>query len=206
MKICNKCQVEKSLDQYGKDPRNSTGVTGICNLCKQLANKALREKRIQTQSYTEQKAKACSQCHTVKEPSLFFKDQAMPDGLATVCKECKTAKTYAWREANKDKYNKSAREWGKNNPQKRYGSEIKRRYGCTLEQYNQMLIDQDGKCAVCGTLHNPAEKKGRLYVDHCHSSGKVRALLCGSCNSMLGYSKDDIAILEKAIEYLEKHK
>lgn len=69
-----------------------------------------------------------------------------------------------------------------------------------------MVVTQKGKCAICSTLHNPAEKKGRLYVDHDHKTGAIRGLLCGHCNSGLGYFEDDIDLLINAMEYLEKHK
>jgi len=78
-------------------------------------------------------------------------------------------------------------------------SRMKLFYGITLEQYEQMLIEQDHKCAICG------EKPERtLHTDHCHETDKVRGLLCRSCNVGLGHFKDDINRLAAAIEYLKK--
>lgn len=140
--------------------------------------------------------------------SEFYNDKVnKTDGKYSKCKTCKNTSTGVWRITNKERYNKSMREYMKKVPaEKRYGSEIKRRYGCSLEQYNEMLSAQGGACAICKGLHNPAEKKGRLYVDHCHSGGQIRALLCGGCNSMLGYAKDDTRVLAEAIAYLVRHK
>lgn len=149
--------------------------------------------------------KVCNKCGLEKSLNQFFKDKGFKDGHASICKTCKKIKVYEWREKNKEKYNSDQRAYQAAHPEMRYGVEIKRRYGCTLEQYNQMLITQSGKCAICDTLHNPAEKKGRLYVDHDHDTGAVRALLCKHCNSMLGYAKDSVETLEKAISYLKKH-
>lgn len=149
--------------------------------------------------------KTCNKCNANKNTSDFFKDKAAADGRYSICKTCKQAGTYKWRENNKDKYNKMARNYRRNNPEMCYGAEIKRRYGCTLEQYNQMLIAQSGACAICKSLHNPAEKKGRLYVDHDHATGAIRALLCKHCNSMLGYAKDDPKVLLEAVAYLTCH-
>lgn len=84
---------------------------------------------------------------------------------------------------------------------------LQEKFGISLEKYNQMHAAQDGKCAICG---NPEQIKRNgkvrwLAVDHCHKRDKVRDLLCGNCNPMIGYAKDSIEILEKAIAYLRKH-
>lgn len=81
-----------------------------------------------------------------------------------------------------------------------------KRYGINEEIYQQILKKQEGKCAICGSKKaTPIDYKNapqRLAVDHCHKTGKVRGLLCFSCNRALGYLKDDITLLKKAIEYL----
>jgi predicted RNA-binding Zn-ribbon protein involved in translation (DUF1610 family) len=94
--------------------------------------------------------------------------------------------TKAWRDGNKDKV-----------LNKRY----KERYGITLDEYNQMLINQDKKCLICGVDENNARDK-KLVVDHNHSTGAIRGLLCHSCNCGLGYFKDKEELLNKAINYL----
>lgn len=149
--------------------------------------------------------KKCKKCNIDKELNRFFKDAKMPDGHRNDCKDCKQKATYEWRAKNVDRYNDLAQAWRKRNPEKLYERELKRNYGCSLEQYNQMVIDQKGKCAICSTLHNPMAKKGRLFVDHDHKTGKIRALLCSACNCMLGYAKDNINTLVAAIEYIKKH-
>lgn len=79
---------------------------------------------------------------------------------------------------------------------------IRNQYGITLAQYNTMLEAQNYKCAICG---NEDEVEGRrLAIDHCHTSGKVRGLLCGKCNRGLGLFYDNTINLAKAIEYLTK--
>lgn len=150
--------------------------------------------------------KTCVKCHQPKELTEFFKDAKMPGGRRNDCKACKQKSTYQWREKNKDRYNAMAAKWRKNNPEKEYGHEIKRRYGCTLEMYNAMLIAQEGACAICKKLHNPAVSRGRLFVDHCHATGAIRALLCSACNKLLGYSNDDARVLLEAVAYLARHK
>lgn len=75
---------------------------------------------------------------------------------------------------------------------------IWRRYGLTAEDHAQMIIDQDGRCAVC------LEDKP-LVVDHDHATGKVRALLCRECNIALGAAGDNSAILLALASYLMSH-
>jgi len=85
----------------------------------------------------------------------------------------------------------------------RWDAIIRRTYGITLEQYNQMLKDQDGVCAICG---KPDEVEGRrMAIDHNHDTGEVRGLLCGTCNRGLGNFQDNIEMLEKAKDYLVKY-
>lgn len=85
---------------------------------------------------------------------------------------------------------------------------LKRKYNIDNEQYLQMLLDQNNVCAIC---HKPEHRKDRvgdvkpLSVDHCHTTGLVRALLCNDCNFLLGFCKDDPVILTSALEYLRKH-
>jgi len=92
------------------------------------------------------------------------------------------------------------------------GYDLKKGFGITLVDYNKMNADQNGVCAICGnkeTMVNPRHLHGKpqnLSVDHCHETGKIRGLLCSSCNVGLGYFKDNVALIEKAMNYLLKHK
>lgn len=69
-----------------------------------------------------------------------------------------------------------------------------------------MLTAQACGCKICGKQHDSSKKRGRLYVDHCHLTGEVRGLLCGACNSAIGYFEDNTGLLEKAIAYLNLSK
>lgn len=69
-------------------------------------------------------------------------------------------------------------------------------YGVSAEQFNQMMNEQKGHCKICKTL------MFKPCIDHCHASGRVRGLLCGRCNSGLGYFQDDTVLLLAAVEYL----
>lgn len=78
------------------------------------------------------------------------------------------------------------------------------KYGITLEQYHQMVSDQKGGCAICPNLLEDPKIGGGPCIDHSHSTGKVRGILCGSCNKGLGLFKDNPELLEKAARYLRK--
>ena len=83
---------------------------------------------------------------------------------------------------------------------------LKKAYGITLDQYNDMLSKQDGKCMICLVDNNGLyqNKKKAFAVDHCHTTGKIRGLLCGDCNSGIGLLKENIDLLNNAIKYLNK--
>lgn len=76
---------------------------------------------------------------------------------------------------------------------------LKSKYGITLEAYDLFFEAQQGRCAICGNK----QRNKRLAVDHDHQTGKVRGLLCVSCNMGLGCFKDHIDYLSKAITYLD---
>jgi len=84
---------------------------------------------------------------------------------------------------------------------------LKKQYGITLDEYDPMLEQQKGVCAICGEKEtNLDTRTGRIFelaVDHCHETGKVRGLLCTKCNTGLGAFKDSVELLNKAINYLQ---
>ena len=82
-------------------------------------------------------------------------------------------------------------------------SHLKLKYNLDIETYNQMLQNQDNKCFICS--YEFGQKQGDTYVDHCHTTSVVRGLLCQKCNSGLGYFKDNVKSLAKAIEYLKRN-
>jgi hypothetical protein len=79
-------------------------------------------------------------------------------------------------------------------------SYLKAEYGITLDDYNKMFADQSGCCAICN-IHASSLKKP-LCVDHCHTTGNIRGLLCSECNLAIGKFKDNITNLHNAIKYL----
>ena len=85
-------------------------------------------------------------------------------------------------------------------PLEHYIYQIGKRYGLSKREYMKMLNAQQERCAICRQ-----KSHRRLAVDHCHTTGKIRGLLCLKCNSLLGYAKDNIETLMSAREYLINH-
>ena len=82
----------------------------------------------------------------------------------------------------------------------------KRRFGISLDDYNALLEKQNGVCAICKNTETETGNGGdikRLSVDHCHTTGIVRGLLCASCNNLLFRAKDNTVLLRTAAVYLE---
>lgn len=102
-----------------------------------------------------------------------------------------------------------AREYRRQNPGCQQGADFQRMYGITWDQYCEMEKAQGNRCAICRKEETArwqrTDKVKKLSVDHCHSSGKVRDLLCSRCNHMLGLSGDDPVVLEIAAGYLRRH-
>lgn len=77
-----------------------------------------------------------------------------------------------------------------------------RQYGLSVGEYDEMMLHQDGVCAVCGQECSTGR---RLAVDHDHATGAVRGLLCNNCNFGIGQLQDDPDLLRTAADYLEAH-
>ena len=82
---------------------------------------------------------------------------------------------------------------------KRY--RVKKEYGLTTEQVDQMMIMQDSRCGICKDVFNDTH---HTQIDHCHTTGKVRGLLCINCNWLLGKSRDNPELLREAANYIER--
>jgi hypothetical protein len=106
---------------------------------------------------------------------------------------------------HREQWKKYTREYRKRNAktirEKDRESNLKSKYNLTLEDYDELLDKQNGVCAICGGINRAGK---RLGVDHCHRSGKVRGLLCDTCNLILGQFDDQIKILQKVIKYLQR--
>lgn len=176
--------------------------------------------------------KKCSGCKEWKSYEEFSRNKRNKDGLQYKCKSCnksyrlKNSASIAdylkeYYEENKEAITDYKKEYYSENREAelargraRYkdnrGAYLKTQYNITIEQYNQMLEDQGGVCAICKGVNSNGRS---LSVDHDHKccpGGKscgscIRQLLCLYCNTFIGYAKDDVKRLLAGVAYLEKH-
>ena len=91
------------------------------------------------------------------------------------------------------------------NSDKQFLYSIKSKYGVSELEYKTMLEQSNYCCDICGSkqIQNP-KNKDKLCIDHCHTTGKTRGLLCRGCNLAIGYFKDDTTVIENSIKYIKR--
>lgn len=153
--------------------------------------------------------KKCAKCKDVKNYSCFPKHSTQKDGFSVWCRECSNKAANRYYHNKRDLVNKRRKEIYKNNPEKfknisRINSWKKMNINITIEEYNILFSKQDGKCAICFT--DQRSLKRSLSVDHCHTTGRIRGLLCSVCNRSIGNFHDNVGTLQSAINYLNMAK
>ena len=143
-------------------------------------NKTQREK--QTQGGTME-TKVCTRCHTDTPLTEYYTSSRAKDGYKSECKKCGRLISKNYR---------------KNNPDKAKNAIYNCLYGITLEEVEKLIVKQNRRCLICSDefIKTP-------HVDHCHTNGHVRGLLCAGCNTGLGLFKDNPSTLKMAAAYLE---
>lgn len=156
--------------------------------------------------------KHCNGCDTTKELSEFGKDRHTPDGLCWKCKDCRNAYLREYNKKNPEiikKIRENNKKWRQEyykRPEiqrKNRNAQLKKDYGISLEEYENILESQGGVCAICSG-DEISNRNRFLCIDHCHDSNKIRGILCNRCNRAIGLFKDNPEILMKATKYLEK--
>lgn len=148
--------------------------------------------------------KRCPKCGVTKDYSEYHKSRNNSRGIQSRCKACQKAELVARKKKNPERYAKLSRDWkAKNRDKVNKASrwyKIKAAYGLTEQEYDDLLAKQGHRCAICETLE--PKGKGIWHIDHCHETGKVRAILCHHCNVGLGHFQDSISLLQKAVDYV----
>ena len=163
--------------------------------------------------------KQCSECKKEgrgPKPLSDFCKGSDKDGLQSMCREHTRAYNRAWVKKNPEKNRAKGARFRKVSPvayrAMSLRANLKRSYGITVADYDAMFVAQEGKCAICECLlvsqsdtsrefkGHPPNDVGR--VDHCHATGRIRGLLCFSCNVGLGKFRDDEELMLKAVRYL----
>lgn len=144
--------------------------------------------------------KICIKCQRSYPLTEFYKESRVKAGVTARCKSCNKADSRAYYYSKRTEVLKRIND--SYCPIKERGKKLKRMYGLSSEEYETMLANQNHSCLICHST-DPHHSSGRFVVDHCHTTNKVRGLLCNRCNVGLGNFKDNVASLRSAIDYLE---
>lgn len=131
--------------------------------------------------------KTCFSCKQELSLDSFYLRKTRVNQSQSECKECTRVRRAKWWKS----------EAGKLSSQ---NTKLKRRFGITLQQFNEMLSERNNQCQICGAKESCLGHS--LAVDHCHTTGQIRGLLCKACNVGLGNFKDNTKFLQAAIQYL----
>ena len=165
--------------------------------------------------------KICSKCRVNKPIDGFYKHVGHKYGVSSACKNCIRKQHRAFYQENPKKRTATNKKY-MDSPKGRATRDryrqtsgykfnrwkywLRDEYGLTVEQYGRMLKTQNSCCAICNKPETASNQYGlmRLAIDHGHTTGKIRGLLCQRCNQALGLMNEDAWVLEKAIEYLSR--
>lgn len=183
-KLCKDCQQVLPIQDFHRNRRSRDGFAFYCRSCANERQEASRRRRgtsVQRRSPVPvpDGSKWCPDCGEVKPLAEFPRTKRSRSGVHSYCKPCHNAR-------------------GKVSVAKVGGSReyhLRRRYGIGVVDFDRMLAEQGGVCAICG-------RAAPQHVDHDHVTGGVRGILCFNCNGGLGHFRDDVEHLAKAISYL----
>lgn len=159
----------------------------------------------------------CSRCKKEKPFDLFKRRPGRADpgygrrGKSSHCIDCEkeASKQPHRRKLSNEAANRFRKKLKQTDPReakrRERSSNLKRLYGITEKEYEDIHSSQDGRCAICGDPESGGRWKKRFHIDHNHETGKIRGLLCHGCNVAIGSLRENVTILENAIKYIEKH-
>jgi len=177
---CKKCNCVKHKLLFTR--RSGTDLyRGVCVACSQnfTSEQIIKESKF-LELFLDNK-KECLMCGSIKPLDNFDQDKSCRFGLKSTCRNCRSSTV---KELSRKAY-------------------LKFNYKLSLDAYNQLLLSQHNLCAICNIDLLSLDVK-EINIDHCHTTGKVRGVLCRQCNLGLGHFKDDLISLNNAINYLIK--
>jgi hypothetical protein len=172
-KRCSRCKQHKPRAAFAKNKSMRDGLQAYCRECAAAYHQqrqVAKGRNVRPRVEVPEGHKHCRTCGEIKPHSEWQRNRSASDGLATLCKSCKAVKGRA--------------------------GHLKRHYGLTEAERDEMVASQMGLCVIC--LNAPA-----VHVDHCHKTGRVRGVLCFNCNSAIGKLGDDPDTGRRAVAYLE---
>jgi hypothetical protein len=186
MKICSICRQSKDEKEFTKDNHRKDG---LCLNCRTCAHAIYEKNKERISAYDKEYYRTHKKQYS--EKNKIYRQTHKEQIRARVNSQ-----------EFKDKRNKLDRARRKEDPKKSYERyrrrDLRKLYGMTLEDYQELLKSQNGVCAICGLTSTSF-----MTVDHDHGTGVVRGILCSNCNTALGLIKDNTETLNRMIAYLE---
>jgi hypothetical protein len=181
LKPCSKCKENLPKESFYKNSRaTKSNYQACCKKCNdKLYRKYIKKDKLNPM-FNDKGLKECTKCKKYLSKEKYNKRKKRKSGYELVCRECKS-------DVNRNYL-------------------LKNTFNVTLEEYNRMLKLQNNVCGICEKSETTKNKNNVIYslsIDHCHTTGQIRGLLCRKCNSGLGMFKDSEILLLKAIKYLK---
>lgn len=183
LKFCKACEKSKSILEFHKKQEYPDKRYPRCKQC------------VKDKIYLPDKTciidnkKECSKCGEIKDIFCFDKRINRKSGVQSACRKCRAS------------YPKNAC------PKRIREYDLLKTYGISTKDFEELLLSQNNCCAICNINQDELKnnKKKFLCVDHCHTTGKIRGLLCDNCNRGIGLLGDDLDTLESAVAYLARY-
>lgn len=173
-KRCRDCKKDKPLEAFYKQKGCRLGVRPECKSCMGVGKPRTGGDRYVLLDGPQPTHRVCITCDQTKPLTEEFWYRHSKGGFRHECKACRGIQA------------------------------VLNRYGVTKEQYAEMLRQQGGGCAICGSSDPGKESGFKLSVDHCHDTNVIRGLLCKNCNLAIGYFQDNPDLCRRGADYLEK--
>lgn len=178
-KQCTKCKEIKPLSEFYPRRSRKSGM-GLFSCCKQCS-RSQHDKW--NGKYPPGSTKLCPHCKFIKQDTEFYRQPKNSNRLSTYCKVCQ-------------------RKLKSQSPQQHRQNNYRTNYNISIDDYDKMLAEQNGCCAICTS--NISGKRKFFAVDHDHTTNIVRGLLCDKCNLGIGQFNDSPEQLDMAARYLRK--
>jgi len=185
IKQCSKCRKELYISEFYKRPSRKSGYYSQCKKCENESKRVNKSNRLNEIDKIDNYTKKCPSCFDEKNIEQFWRGQS-------ICIECSK--------------HKQKNCWESRTPKKRLEQHLKYKYKITYDEFEKTWNNQNGCCAICldelPDLMVYENRRRGYAIDHNHETGEFRGILCLTCNTMIGMSKDSVFVLERAIKYL----
>lgn len=190
-KTCPDCQQNLPGSAFGKDKHKSGGLTTYCKKCTKVRRDTFRNEH--REHFNEMNRESARRRRKEVYP---FRPVTKTEKTCTNCKQFLPISEFARQKSSSDGLHSWCMDCSRFITFIRH---LKKSYGLTYEQYTDMIAAQNNTCPIC------LRQDQKLFVDHDHSSGQVRKLLCGKCNAAIGMLDENIESMARAAEYLKSY-